>query len=508
MRSATKILCLGNNTEDTDVKTIALALAESVVCHGLLSDLDSEVTLASISMSGYYHTSVYDMEYGKLFKFAQQFNKVIVLDQSKDQYSHPNAFYKTIKLAIELKSKTTVIFLNAAHSTDIDFFENLVNVNPSFCIFPFIELTPNTRNDGQTTVCCRSMTPITHVDHIVDFATDKNYKIIRDKMLQGIRVPEHCASCYKLEDNNMLSARQQETVEWANRLKLSSLSDLEKIKNPAFIEIFPGNICNLQCRTCAPESSQLIGKEYKKLNFIKKLPPTQRIDFDIVDFTNLKKIYIAGGEPTAMPKFYNFLDKCIEENRVFEILVNTNGIKINDRFKKQLKRLPQVQFTFSIDGFDQLNHYIRWPSTWQTMVNNLHYLVDQNHQVNINTTVSIYNVTNLYNLFKWADDTFPGMLIHTQFAKSENDILSALRFPNARLAKDRLLPINQLNCYKNDTMLKSFIDGLVNHYDSNPVIDQIKLQQFFDFNDKLDQSRNTLLSAYIPELEQSRNNQQ
>jgi hypothetical protein len=100
------------------------------------------------------------------------------------------------------------------------------------------------------------------------------------------------------------------------------------------------------------------------------------------------------------------------------------------------------------------------------------------------------------------------MLIHTQFAKSENDILSALRFPNARLAKDRLLPINQLNCYKNDTMLKSFIDGLVNHYDSNPVIDQIKLQQFFDFNDKLDQSRNTLLSAYIPELEQSRNNQQ
>ena len=30
---------------------------------------------------------------------------------------------------------------------------------------------------------------------------------------------------------------------------------------------------------------------------------------------------MAGGEPTAMPEFYNFLDRCIEHNRVFEFLV-------------------------------------------------------------------------------------------------------------------------------------------------------------------------------------------
>jgi pyruvate-formate lyase-activating enzyme len=498
-----RILCLGNNTEDTDVKTRSLAAAQ-VLCHGLLSDLDGTVTVDSIQDRGYYHTSVYDIEYGKLIDLAEHFDTVIVLDQPRDQYSHPDAFYKTIRLARELRSRTQVILLDPTYETDIDFFENLVQTNTSFCIFPFIELLTNQRDDGQTTVCCRSTTPITHVDQILDFATDKNYKIIRDKMLQGVPVPEHCSTCYALEDKNIRSARQQETVEWANRLGISSLKDLSTITHPAYYEIRPSNICNLQCRMCSPGASQLIGKEYLDLDIISKLPPAQRSDFSIVDFTNLKKLYVAGGEPTAMPEFYDFLDRCIDENRVFEFLVNTNGTKLNNRFKKQLKCLPHMQFTVSIDGFDQLNHYIRWPSNWSVIIDNIRYLVDHGHIVAINTTVSIYNVIELHKLFAWLDKSFPGILIHAALAGSDDDILSALRFPDSRLAKDRLLPIKQLNCYNNDGLLKSTIDGLISYYDSDPIQDQQKLRQFFEFNDKLDRSRNIQLVDYVPELEQAR----
>lgn len=499
-----RILCLGNNTEDTDVKTRSLAAAAQAECHGLLSDLDGNVTVDSIQYSGYYHTSVYDIEYGKLIDLASHFSTVIVLDQPRDQYSHPDAFYKTIRLAKDMRACTRVKLLNPNYETDIDFFENLVETNPSFCIFPFIELLTNQRDDGQTTVCCRSTTPITHVDRINDFASDQNYKIIRDKMLQGTKIPEHCSECYKLEDKNIRSARQQETVEWANRLGLSSLEDLEKITRPAYYEIRPGNICNLQCRMCGPGSSQLIGKEYRRLNLITQLPPIQRSDFDVVDFTNLKKLYVAGGEPTAMPKFYDFLDKCIDEDRVFEFLVNTNGTKLNTRFKKQLKRLPHMQFTVSIDGFDRLNRYIRWPSEWTKIVDNVHYLVDNGHSVNINTTVSIYNVIGLHELFAWFDQSFPGLLIHASLVRSKNDMLSALIFPDTRLAKDRLLPIKQLKCYKNDGLLKSTIDGLISHYDANPIVDQEKLTRFFEFNDTLDRSRNIHLGDYIPELDKHR----
>jgi sulfatase maturation enzyme AslB (radical SAM superfamily) len=398
----------------------------------------------------------------------------------------------------------SVVLLDPSYETNINFFKDLVETNKSFCIFPFIELLTNQRTDGQTTVCCRSMTPVAKVSEITNFATDKNYKTIRDKMIAGTLVPEHCSSCYQLEERSVLSAREQETVEWANRLDLKSLADLESIQHPAYYEIRPSNICNLQCRVCDPTSSHLIGREYKKINLISELPSKERSDFDIVNFTNLKKLYIAGGEPTAMLEFYDFLDRCIDENKIFEFVVNTNATKINSRFKKQLKLLPHMQFIISLEGVDDVNHYVRWPSNWNTIVENMKYLVNNNHTVSINTTVSIYNVTRIYNLFKWIDDEFPGTLIHAQLAGSDNDILSALNFPNATLVLDSLLPIRQLKCYNNDKLLKSFINGIIAHYQRAPEINLEKLKLFFEFNDKLDRSRNVKLSDYIPELEQER----
>jgi sulfatase maturation enzyme AslB (radical SAM superfamily) len=91
---------------------------------------------------------------------------------------------------------------------------------------------------------------------------------------------------------------------------------------------------------CTPTSSHLIGREYKKINLVSKIPPKERSDFSMVNFTNLKKLYVAGGEPTAMTEFYDFLDLCIEQNKTdFEFLVNTNATKLSNRFKKQLKEL-------------------------------------------------------------------------------------------------------------------------------------------------------------------------
>ena len=163
-----------------------------------------------------------------------------------------------------------------------------------------------------------------------------------------------------------------------------------------------------------------------------------------------------------------------------------------------------MQFVISIDGVADLNHYIRWPSNWNTIVDNMKYLVANNHKIITNTTVSIYNVSSLYKLLKWFDDEFPGMLVHATLADSNNDILSGLRFPNSSLVLANLLPIQQLKCYNNDKLLKNFIDGLIAHYQCSPKIDQEKLKLFFEFNDKLDKSRNILLKHYIPDLEQER----
>lgn len=496
-----KILCLGNNTRDTDARTRKLAKLNSMPCHGLLSELEEPITPDQLQESGYYHSSVYDIEFGRLIDLAKSFDTVVILDQPKEQYTHPDAFYKTIRLARHLKKTQSVDFIDSTYEQDIDFFEELVKTNKSFCIFPFIELVTLNNN---ATVCCYSTTPIVPIKELKDFATDPHYQEIRSKLMSGQLIPDHCSSCYELEEQHILSPRQQQTIEWANRLNLSGLKELSTITKPAYYEVRPNNICNLQCRMCIPKHSNLIAQEFKLLNLINDYEEIEYSDFDIVEFDNLQKLYVAGGEPTATTQFYNFLDRCISSNNTnFEFVINTNAVKISNKFRKQARQFSNMQFIISLDGYDQLNHYIRWPSEWATVIDNTKYL-HKHHIISFNTTVSIYNVTGLFTLLKFFDCNFPGILVHCQYARSPNDILSPMNFPDAKLALESLLPIRTLRCYHNDPLLSSSIEGLISNYEKDLKPDLNSIRQFFEFNDKLDGSRNIKLIDYIPDLEKYR----
>jgi sulfatase maturation enzyme AslB (radical SAM superfamily) len=320
-------------------------------------------------------------------------------------------------------------------------------------------------------------------------------------MLQGESVEQHCRSCYRLENMGIVSARQQETVEWANRLNLQSVDELLKLSSPAYYEIRPSNKCNLQCRMCNPNDSHLIAREYQQLGLISSTSAIEKnsTGFDIVDFTSARKIYVAGGEPTIMPEFYEFLDRCIAEGRTdVEFLVNTNGTKLSDRFKQQLSHFSNFHFVFSIDAFEDLNYYIRWPSKWDNVIENLQYLKQHGHVVTVNTTVSIYNITNLHKLFAFIDQEFPGTLIHCQIA----DNLSPFLYPNIKQALSSLQAVQTMNCYQNSLLLASSIDGYIRQFEQRS--DTADLTKFFKFNDLLDQSRGVQLVDYLPELDRYR----
>jgi hypothetical protein len=116
----------------------------------------------------------------------------------------------------------------------------------------------------------------------------------------------------------------------------------------------------------------------------------------------------------------------------------------------------------------------------------------------------MYNISKVHDLLSFLDATFPRAIIHCQFAETPDDIQSAKNFPYPDSVIDNIKNIQQLNCYKNDKLLSSFVDGILAHYSHNHAVDLEKLQAFFEFNDKLDASRNIALKDYIPELEQAR----
>jgi pyruvate-formate lyase-activating enzyme len=497
-----KILCLGNNTRDTDNKSQLIAAEYSLPGRGLLSELENTILLEMYQDDGVYHSSIYDVEFGKLVWLCNQFDQVIMLDQPKDQWSHPDAYYRTIKVLESTDS--VVVYRNPDSKTSIDYFENLVQVNKSFCIFPFIEMLVNF---DSTTVCCRSNAPVVKLNDLKDFSTDPNYTKIRNKMINGEKLEKkYCGECYDLESRGMISARQQETVEWANRLNLKNIQDLKKIVSPAYYEIRPDNKCNLLCRSCNPSSSHLIDREYKKLQIIEHTQTQKRhvTGFDIINFDQLKKLYIAGGEPTIISKFYQFLDQCIDQkNTNFEILVNTNGTTLKEKLKQQLKYFSNFQFIFSIDGYDKLNHYIRYPSDWNSIIENWSYLREHGHKVFVNTTVSIYNIDTLDILCEYIDHKFPGTLIHLTILKHP-EFMSPFFHPDADKVLKSLQRIKTLMCYKNDHLFASIIDGLIQHFHYEHKINNDALTNFFVFNDRLDHSRNIFLNDYCDSLEQYR----
>ena len=490
-----KVLCLGNNTEDTDKRTTEIANKDNATNFGLLSNLGNDINKECFDV-GYYHTSVYDFNVLKLSSLTTKFDKIIILDQPRDEWDHPNAYYNTIILGDSLPN---VEYINPVAARNIRYWRNIVDENKSFCIFPFIELVAY---DNYTTVCCRSTTKITQVDKLHNFNNDTNYVRIRDKMLNGDLIPEHCQSCYSLEEKGVISPRIEETNEWCNRLNLLSTKQLKEIKSPAYYEIRPSNKCNLKCRMCTPSSSHLIDYEYSKLGIGGGNTYDSYLSFKHVDIANLHKLYIAGGEPLIIPEVVEFLVECIKSNQTsFEININTNATVLTDKFKEIISNFTNLQFTVSIDGYKNANHYIRYPSKWEDIIDNVDYMIAHNHKVSFNTTISIYNITRLFELFNFIDTKYNGHHLHTQLAGSINNILSPYNNPNISIAMDNLSKSLILGCCQTMPVASMLAELIVSYENHDTPLD---MRAFYDFNDKLDRHRKIDLCDYIPELDSFR----
>ena len=479
-----KVLCLGNNHSSTDEMTSALGSN-----NGLVTDASIEL------QDGYYHTSVLDLSRSEILDLAKQFDSVVVLDQPVEFWNHPTEFHKTQEIALQIGNK--VSWQNSHGKDQVQYWKNLVEKNKSFCIFPFIELLTN---NGHTTVCCRSGTPIVDINKLENFFTDSAYQKIRQSMIDGKLLPKHCNECYKIEDKGIQSARQEETVEWALKLNLTSIDDLKTITEPVYYEVRPSNICNLMCRMCIPKFSSLIEREQKDLGLIPEEYTESFSDFDIVKIENVIKLYVAGGEPTAMPEFYKFLRKCIDQkNTDFEFIVNTNAVKISSLLLDLGKQFANLQYIVSIDGYKLANDYSRWRSQWDPMIENVKKLQKNGHVITFNTVLSLYTIFDYTNLIEFLDTEFPGCLVHGQLA---NNIWPfVFNYSVEQISK--LERIKNTNIYKNNTLFKSFIDGAIKLAKSSKL-DQTKLSKFFNYNDQLDKSRNSCLNNFIPELENLR----
>ena len=120
---------------------------------------------------------------------------------------------------------------------------------------------------------------------------------------------------------------------------------------------------------------------------------------------HIKELYFAGGEPLLIPEHFNILEFMVAEGHAKNCILryNSNGTEISDRLLELWTHFKLVKFNFSIDAFGTKNDYIRYPSEWTSIVQNLHKLdnTDNNVVVNVACAVQALNVMYLDELVDW-----------------------------------------------------------------------------------------------------------
>jgi sulfatase maturation enzyme AslB (radical SAM superfamily) len=413
----------------------------------------------------------------------------------------------------------------------------------TFCALPWIHSFVNL--GGEYQVCCTSEEfhrgilddsgSIFNVQNSpsLESVMNSNYmKDVRKKLLAG-EFPELCRRCVITETNGGVSRRMNENTKMSERMDLSALAAQTAPDGSIPIDIRTGdyrlgNVCNLKCRMCHPASSSQWLQDWNAVKFDdEKLTPDleqKYAHYDWVDgeavandlrakVAHLEFLHFAGGEPLFGPRMADFLEICIASGRADKIILsyNTNITLVPERVKKLWPRFQEVRLYCSIDGVGAVNDYIRVPSRWAMIDQNIRRLDTEAKDLRISeillsTTVQAYNMLNLDALFDYVAQFENVAKAINLISLFRPEYLQATILPKAvkmearqRLLAARARVISQV--VAEHRYLLSSVDQVLNFMDSEDRSDL--LPQFLEYNRRLDQKNGKSFEKSIPELYQA-----
>ncbi len=416
---------------------------------------------------------------------------------------------------------------------------NFLKIKDTFCVLPWVHLFIH--NTGELKVCLVSQLSLVKDDNSRDFnvsdindldaiMNSKVMKKIRLNMLKGIwnktcnrcKEPEKAGGCMeRIWFNNFF---KNDIL----RLIRNTREDGSIDPRVLFLDIRLGNACNLSCKMCFPYTSDKClhdieriypeKKEYlkrfKEIGWLKDPAAWNKI-YGLIP--NLKYVSIAGGEPMIIPEAAKFLEKCtsLGYSRNIVVRYSTNATIIMEGIEKVWREFAKIRLVCSIDGFGEMNNYIRYPSNWKAVDHNLkefnRYHRDFNLElVQINTCVHVINVFYLDELY--------GYLTSGGFDfVSPAPMLSAV--DNPEYLNCKILPLEIKEEAKNYLIqtrekYRSKIPGRyhrnLNYFDY--IIDNMYLEQrddllpvFIDTNERFDRLRKQDILKVAPKLKELMN---
>jgi radical SAM protein with 4Fe4S-binding SPASM domain len=286
-----------------------------------------------------------------------------------------------------------------------------------FCYSPWtnIDISPQ----GKLSPCCKFRNEyydetLNIKDNTIDeYQSNKTLIEIKKQFQQG-EWPKGCERCRIEESNNVKSKRQLDYKRWENDYKnYNTDHDGFLTASIAF-----GNTCNLKCITCSPISSSRWQQEFQDLHNIQILPnhfyKNDFVDDFLKSTPNIIHIDVGGGEPflSGVSQQLELLRRYIEsgQSKSISLHYTTNGTVFpNDNWWELWDKFCNVEIQISIDGIGKRFEYIRFPATWESLVENIHqYQLKlqqlSNFKISLSHSVSAYNIYYIDEFFNWCKD--------------------------------------------------------------------------------------------------------
>lgn len=249
----------------------------------------------------------------------------------------------------------------------------------------------------------------------------QQFSIVKEQFLNDI-IPTGCKKCELAFQQN-----RQGYYQHFNHYQTDFTStEIQEIN------VKSNNFCNLACRSCGPHFSSKWEEEFNKS--IKITKDDSIFDkINLVDFTKLKHIRFAGGEPTLTGDHVTILHKLIDTNNTnIDIVLATNlhTLKYKDVDLIELwQQFSNLQLHISIDAIEENAKTIRSGTNWDLVNKNLKKVVDSNISYFITITVSALNIWFLEDTTTYLQNTFKNINIRYSILTNP-DILNLHVIPN------------------------------------------------------------------------------
>jgi hypothetical protein len=223
---------------------------------------------------------------------------------------------------------------------------------------------------------------------------------------------EGCWECKHLENAGIKSFRQS---------MIEGLGVEKNLSGPKRIDLLFDRSCNLACTTCGPHSSTFWEKHLRDNNLPVQIDiaPTQNFAtvkrlLESLDLSNLQQVQFCGGETLMGNTYWNtakLIADLVPDARDKILLgFQTNGTQpIDARYYEIIEKFRLVKFMISIDGTGDRFEYLRWPASWNQVVDNIFAIretVPGNVMFYIQETTSCLNMLYFGEVQQWVAKNF------------------------------------------------------------------------------------------------------